>query len=288
MFVVRPSSFIPHQEVIMKFAQSSFVYFNYSLQDAIQRLAQFGYDGIEIWGGRPHMYRHDLDDQVDALTRLLAQSHLTVCNFIPAQFRYPSILCSLNETVRRESVEYIKSAMDNATRVGAPSVSVCPGMTLHGESIEQGWAQLRKSLIEVLEYAEKKNLRVLIEPAHAWETTLILTVDDALRMIAEIKSPRLGVLLDTGHAHVNGEDLGDAIRKLKNVPLHIHIDDNDGASDSHHIPGAGKMDYAPFVRALKEIGYTGFISAELGFQYTLAPDVAVQQSLVALRALSEQ
>ena len=272
----------------MKFAQSSFIYFNYSLQDAIQRLARFDYDGIEIWGGRPHMYRDDLNDQLDALTRLLTQNHLTVCNFIPAQFRYPSILCSLNEAVRRDSVTYIKSAMDNATRVGAPSVSVCPGMTLHGESIERGWAQLRTSFIEVLEYAEKKNLRVLIEPAHRWETTLIRTVDEALQMIAEIKSPRLGVLLDTGHAHVNSEDLAEAIRKLKNVPLHIHIDDNDSTSDSHHIPGAGKMDYAPFVRALKEIGYTGFVSAELGFQYTLEPDAAVEQSLVALRALFGQ
>lgn len=271
----------------MKFAQSSFVYFNYSLQDAIQRLARLGYDGIEIWGGRPHMYRDDLNNQLDEITRLLAQNNLTVCNFIPAQFRYPSILCSLNETVRRDSVTYIKSAMDNAARVGAPSVSVCPGMTLHGENIAQGWAQLRRSLIEVLEYAEKKNLRVLIEPAHRWETTLIRTVDEALRMIAEIQSPRLGVLLDTGHAHVNGEDLADAVRKLKNVPLHIHIDDNDGASDSHHIPGAGKIDYAPFARALNEIGYAGFVSVELGFQYTLEPDAAVQQSLVALRALFE-
>ncbi|MCI0475838.1 MAG: sugar phosphate isomerase/epimerase, partial [Anaerolineales bacterium] len=269
----------------MKFAQSSFVYFNYSLQDAIRQLAQFGYDGVEIWGGRPHLYRRDLDDQIDALTRLLAQNNLTVCNFIPAQFRYPSILCSSNENVRRDSVEYIKSAMDNATRVGAPSVSVCPGMTLHSERVATGWAQLRQSLIEILEYAERNNLRVLIEPAHIWETTLIRTVDDAARMIAEIKSPRLGVLLDTGHAHVNGENLADAVRQLKNVPFHVHIDDNDGASDSHHVPGAGKINYAPFVRALKEIGYTGFVSAELGFQYTLDPDAAVQQSLVTLRAM---
>lgn len=269
----------------MKFAQSSFVYFNYSLEDAMRRLAAFGYDGIEIWGGRPHMYRDDLNDQLDTITRVLTQNNLTVCNFIPAQFRYPSILCSLNETVRRDSVAYIQSAMDNAVQVGAPSVSVCPGMTLYGESIEKGWVQLRQSLVEILDYAEKKNVRVLIEPAHVWETTLVRTVDEALRMIAEIKSPRLGVLLDTGHAHVNAENLAAVVRKLKDVPLHIHIDDNDGASDSHHIPGTGKIDYAPFVRALKEIGYTGFVSVELGFQYTRDPDAAIEQALSALRAL---
>ena len=39
----------------MKFSQSSFVYFNYSIQDAIRHLAHCGYKGIEFWGGRPHL-----------------------------------------------------------------------------------------------------------------------------------------------------------------------------------------------------------------------------------------
>ena len=55
----------------MKFAQSSAVYFNYSLQYAIKDLYSSGYDGIEIWGGRPHMYRNDLDEQLDEIKDLL-------------------------------------------------------------------------------------------------------------------------------------------------------------------------------------------------------------------------
>ena len=84
----------------MRFAQSSFVYFNYPLKQAIRRLHQFGYRGIEIWGGRPHMYRHDLDDELDAIRALLDVCEMAVPNLIPAQFRYPSILCSSNEAVR--------------------------------------------------------------------------------------------------------------------------------------------------------------------------------------------
>jgi sugar phosphate isomerase/epimerase len=44
----------------VRLAASSMVYFNYSLPYAIRDLARLGYDGIEFWGGRPHMYRHDL------------------------------------------------------------------------------------------------------------------------------------------------------------------------------------------------------------------------------------
>jgi len=266
----------------MNFAQSSFVYFNYSLADAIRHLHRFGYQGIEVWGGRPHMYRHDLDAELDSIKGLLDQCGMTVPNLIPAQFRYPTILCSSNEAIRRDSVSYIKDAIQNALHINARSLSLCSGMTLHGESIEQGWKHLRQSIVELLDYTDSTNLLLLIEPAHKAESTLILTVADGLRMIREIGSERLGICLDTGHAHVNGEDLAQVVRDLENVPLHIHIDDNKGDSDSHAIPGEGNIDYRPFVRALREINYSGFVSAELGFQYTLDPDAAVQKTHAAL------
>ena len=268
-----------------RFAQSSFVYFNHSLPDAIRRLHRCGYQGIEIWGGRPHMYGHDLDAEFDSIRALLDECEMSVPNFIPAQFRYPSILSSSNEVVRSDSVCYLQGAIDNALRIGAPSVSLCAGMTLAGESLEQGWKNLRQSIVELLDYSDKSGLKLLLEPAHRAESTLVLTIADGLRMVREIGSERLGICLDTGHTHVNGEDPAQAVRELKDIPLHIHIDDNNGDSDAHLIPGAGSIDYAPFVSALRDIGYQGFVSAELGFQYTLDPDPAVTTTLAALNGM---
>ena len=71
----------------MKFAQSSFVYLNYPLQETIRRLHKFGYQGIEVWGGRPHMYRHDLDAELDDIRTLLERLGMAVPNLVPAQFR---------------------------------------------------------------------------------------------------------------------------------------------------------------------------------------------------------
>ena len=266
----------------MKFSQSSFVYFNYPLQEAIGHLHQYGYQGVEVWGGRPHLYRHDLDGQLDEIVALLDRFEMVVPNFIPAQFRYPSILCSLNETIRRDSVQYIQDAVDNALRLRAPSVSLCPGMTLFGEDLGRGWGQLRQSIVELLDYTEGTGLVLLLEPAHKAESTLILTVADGLRMIEEVGSERLGILLDTGHANVNGENLAKVFASLRDVPFHVHIDDNHGDSDAHLIPGDGKIDFAPFARALQRVNYQGFVSAELGFQYTLDPDRAVEKTSAAL------
>jgi len=106
-------------------------------------------------------------------------------------------------------------------------------------------------------------------------------------MIEEIGSERLGILLDTGHANVNGEDLAKAVASLKDVPFHIHIDDNNGDSDAHRIPGEGNIDFEPFAQALREINYQGFVSAELGFQYTLDPDSAVKKTYATLIQMFE-
>ncbi len=269
----------------MKFAQSSFLFFNYTLKDAIRQLHQCGYDGIEIWGGRPHLYRHDLDEDLDEIKALLESFKMSVPNMIPAQFRYPSILSSSNSAVRRDSVAYIKEAMDNALAIGAPSISLCAGMTLKGESIEQGWKNLRQSIIELLDYRAASKLNILIEPAHRWESTLILTVDDGLRMIKDIGSERLGICFDTGHAQVNGEDMAATVGKLKGMPLHIHIDDNNGDSDTHMIPGDGKIDLGAFTRTLDAMDYRGFVSAELGFQYTLDPVPAAARTYDALTSM---
>lgn len=146
----------------MQFAQSSAIYLNYSLQFAIKDLHDIGYQGIEIWGGRPHMYRHDLDEQMDDIIGLLKKLNMKVCNFIPAQFHYPSILCSTNEVVREDSVEYIK--------VGAPSISLCPNMIIFDENTKRGWKKLIKSYKEIEEYNQDKNLVLLIEPAHRYES----------------------------------------------------------------------------------------------------------------------
>ena len=269
----------------MKLAQSSAVYFNHSLAFALRDLHRLGYAGVEIWGGRPHMYRHDLDDEIDALRRLCDELGLVVCNFIPAQYRYPSILCSANEKVRKESVEYIKDALDNAFRMRSPSVSVCPGMTLLDGDRDQGWRQLHRSLKEIEAYAAERAMLVLIEPGHRFESNLIAKIEDCLRMLEELRSERFGILLDTGHVYLNGESFDEVLRQCRGIPLHIHLDDNRGDFDSHFVPGCGTIDFRAFFRALKAVDYSGFLSVELGALYNLDPTSACRQSRAVLETM---
>jgi protein FrlC len=268
----------------VKLSISSFIYFNYPLDEAIRRVAAIGFDGIDIWGGRPHAYRCDLSEkEIRALRRLLSDTDLAVASFIPAQFRYPTCLCSPNETIRRDSVAYICDSIETAAALGAPVASVCPGHSLFGQSREDAWGRLCESLDTICEHAAEWGLRIAIEPADKYETDLIATTAEAMKLVEELGHENLGVLLDNGHAHVVGEPADQAVRRLGDRLFHVHVDDNNGLRDQHLVPGDGDFDFASFFAALREVGYDGYLAAELGWDYTLDPDSAARLTIQRLR-----
>jgi protein FrlC len=264
----------------MKYSLSSFIYFNFPLVEAIRRTAVAGYEGIDIWGGRPHAYRQDLTEKdITSLRSLIRDEDLQVASFIPAQFRYPSSLCSPVDVIRNDSIRYIKDSIETASALGAPVVSVCPGHTLYGQSKEDGLKRLTDSLWEISEFSFRHQIKIAIEPADRYETDLLSNCAEALAYANKLNFQNLGVLLDTGHEYVAGEVVSDSVRNLGDKLFHIHIDDNDGQRDQHLVPGEGSLEFQSFFKALLEEHYDGFLGVELGWDYTLDPDTAVVKTI---------
>jgi protein FrlC len=271
---------------MMKLSISTFVYCNYSIEETVKRISECGYQGIEIWGGRPHAYRNDLtEDEILNLRKLIEKSQLEISAFIPAQFRYPTSLCSPNAMIREDSVNYIKDSIVTSMKLGCKKVSICPGHTLYGQGYENGIEQLSASIRELHKFAYEKDVTLLIEPAHRFESDLILTIKDGMNFISRLGLDNLGIAMDTGHCYVNKESLVECVSLLKGFPYHIHIDDNHGTSDDHKIPGEGKINFLPFFRELKKNGYNGFLTVELGWNYTMEPDSAATKSLHGIKSL---
>jgi len=265
----------------MRLSISTKLYFNYTLEETIKRVAGHGYPGIEIWGGRPHAYYRDMDSQsVTVIRKELENAGLEISGFIPAQFGYPTSLCSPVKSIREDSVEYLKRSIDTSLSLGCKKVSLCPGRTLYGQGYKRGMEQLTGSLDELADYSLPKDVLLLLEPAHMYESDLVLTVADGARLIEERGYSNMGIALDTGHCHVNRESLVDSLRLLseKNIPVHIHLDDNNGQSDQHKIPGEGTINFIPFLKLLNQAGYDGYLTVELGFDYTADPDSAAYKS----------
>lgn len=272
----------------MKISLSSILYLNYTLEDAIRLIAEAGYDAIDIWGGRPHAYRGDrCKEECRAVRRMIDQYGLQVPSFIPAQFRYPTSLCSPIPTIRENSILYITESIDTACAMGVTLVSLCPGHTLHGQGTANGWELLKNSLVRLCANADQHGVRLALEPGDAYETDLVNTVADAARLIAEVDCPNLGVLLDSGHVHVTEESMRAAFQNAGERLYHIHVDDNNGLRDQHLVPGDGSLDFFELFNLLREYHYTGCLCAELGWDYTIDPQPAASLALQRLHAFED-
>ena len=89
------------------------------------------------------------------------------------------------------------------------------------------------------------------------------TVRGVVDFVKEINHKNLKVCLDTGHALVCGEEVGDAVRYIgRDLLAALHVHDNDGTDDQHLRPLEGILDFDSFGKALREIGFNGVFSYE--------------------------
>lgn len=263
----------------MRTSLSSFLYYNYSLEEAIQRTSVAGFDAIDIWGGRPHAYRDDLrEHHIRSIRALVDDLGLEFASFIPAQFQYPTSLCSPIKNIRQDSIDYIKSSIETAARLGASVVSLSPGHTLSDQSQDEGWELLADSLTQLCDFSGNYDVLLALEPSDVFETDLINTTLQALDMIDQIGCDNLGVVFDTGHALIAGEDTPTALENLGDRLFHLHLSDNDGTRDQHLIPGKGIFNFEELIRTLKNKQFEGFLTAEPGWDYTLHPDPAAVET----------
>lgn len=71
--------------------------------------------------------------------------------------------------------------------------------------------------------------------------------------------------LDTGHAFYCGQQPADFARRLGKRLQVLHMQDGDGNDDLHVPPTLGRIDWADFLRALKEIDYQGVLNMESSY-----------------------
>ena len=270
----------------MKLGTATSVLFQHALQDAIPLVARAGYDGMDIWGGRPHAYRHDLSPlELTRLRQQMTDHNLSVSSFMPAFYRYPHSLSSPNPKVRADSIDYMRICIDNAAVLGAGIVLIVPDLSLHGQPREASLGRMIESLDEVAQYAAGHPMKLGVEILYYDETDYVNSADDALHIIHTLGYDNLGVVLDSGTLNLSKEPIEELFGKLGSLILQIHVNDNMGKQHQQNlIPGEGTYDFAGLIRYLKQIGYSGFLSAELTKEYSSDPEPALRTTAERLRA----
>jgi protein FrlC len=270
-------------------AFSTNAYTEYTLPEAIRRIADHGYAGVELLGDEPHAYFPEFSDEDRRLVQdALDETGLAVSNINantamgyyddapPSAFFEPSVITADDED-RAWRVEYTKRAIDLAEAVQSPAVCLATGRPLPGNLPESAHEYLRESLHEILDYAEERGIEVGIE----FEPELLVEcTDEVLGLIDDIGRDSLGINLDVGHAAVYGEDLTDTIHRSAGHITGVHLEDIVGGRRGkhyHRVPGEGDIDFAAVFDALDDIGYDGFATLEL-YTYPDEPDRVAEEA----------
>jgi protein FrlC len=280
---------------MVELAFSTNAYTRHALPEAVERIADHGYAGVEVLGDEPHAYFPAFDDgDREDLRAALDSTGLEVLNINantatgyyddapPSSFFEPSVITADDEQ-REWRIDYTKQAIDLAVDVGAPAVCLATGRPLPGTPPEQAYEHLLDSLDEICAYADERGVAVGIE----YEPELLVEcTEEVLALIEDVGRDSLGVNLDVGHAAVYGEDPAEAIRQSASHITGVHLEDIVGGirgKHYHRIPGEGDLDFRAIFDALDDIGYDGFATLEL-YTYPDEPDRAAREAYEALSA----
>lgn len=123
---------------------------------------------------------------------------------------------------------------------------------------EARWALAAERFRTVARYANERGVRIAIEPINRYEVDFIASTQDGLRFAADVGECNVGLMLDLYHMNIEDASIEESLRAAGSLCWHVHI------ADSNRLyPGAGHIPFAPIFTTLREIGYTGYVSAEL-------------------------
>jgi protein FrlC len=233
-----------------------------SLEDTIDELASLGYDGIEIGGAAPHGYPDYLDAARRAAIRArLEDRRLAPAALCPAQGGAPGLNpASPDELERRAALDYNRALIQLAADLGAPIVVWLAGHRRYRQPKDEAWTHAVENLRASAEAAGEAGVLLAVEPLPA-DANILIDADDCLRMMDEAGAgPDVaGVLIDTGHLFNRNDEVRDALWLAGDRLVHVHV------ADLHRDAPGTHRDFTTLVDALREQGYDGWLSLEVGF-----------------------
>ncbi|OGV63802.1 MAG: hypothetical protein A3K19_05005 [Lentisphaerae bacterium RIFOXYB12_FULL_65_16] len=221
--------------------------------DLIPKVADMGYDGIEVLFG-------DLDVLDAPATRKALEKHrmgMTACCVMTER----TSPCSPNAAERKAAVARLKRMIDLTAEMGGDAIAgplYAPVRYLTGKArTADEWRWSADTLAAAAAHAEKAGIDMAIEPLNRFETHLINTIADAVLMCREVGSEALKVQVDTFHANIEEKDTAAAIRAAGPYVGHFHASESDRG-----VPGTGQVRWSEVFAALKDIKYDRWITIE--------------------------
>ncbi|MGE5551848.1 MAG: 5-keto-L-gluconate epimerase [Bacteroidota bacterium] len=219
------------------------------------KAAALGFRGVEVAIRDPKMV------SAGELLHLAEEYQLKICALGTGQaygtdglsFTHP------DQSVRRKALDRIKDHLALAAELDAlVIIGLIRGKRPPEEPVLAIEGRMLEGLKACADEAVRQGADLVIEPINRYETNLLNTVGEALKILDELAVPRVGVLLDTFHMNIEERSITESIRKAGSRIKHVHV-----ADSNRWAPGFGHLDFGAILAELRAVGYDGFLSAEI-------------------------
>lgn len=220
-----------------------------------KRIAAGGFQ-VEFWAW------HDRD--IDALAR---DPQITVSTML-GNIVYRKGGCMVHPDGVDAWIAGVRECLPIAEKLGVDQLILLAGSLddnghgnhLVAENPETKWGTAYQALCEVAQIAEKYKLTYNLEPLNLQDHPgySLSCFEDAVRLVGQVGSRRIRILLDIYHTQMQEGDVPEKIRQYSDMIGYVHVADVPG----RHEPGTGQIGYGPIVAALSDIGYGGMVGLE--------------------------
>lgn len=222
-----------------------------TLREKFALVKELGFDGIEL---NSPAGRHQPEVVADAK----AKTGLVVHGVVDS-IHWGKRLSDPDPDVRAAGVAGLQQALTDAKAYGATSVLLVPGRVTRKERYDQCYERSQQEIRKVLPLADELDIDILIE--NVWNDFLLSPLEMA-RYTDEL-GPRVGVYFDIGNIVKYGRP-ADWIRILGKRVKKLDVKGFDRRRNQWVPIGEGTEDWPDVCRALSEIGYAGWATAEVG------------------------
>jgi len=223
--------------------------------EGIAHAAELGFDGVELHFTDP--LQANSEEIVQALKK--TGLRLTALGTGRAYVNEGLSITDPDDAKRNAAIERLKQFVDLAGRFGAKVIIGCMrGNISSSQELPAALDRLAKSMKELDAYAGEHNVDIVFEPINRYENNFLCNMGEISDFVRQNELKHTGLLIDTFHMNIEEADLCQSIRSCAPEIRYVHL------SDSNRLyPGGGHTDLSGVIRTLKEIGYTGTLSAEI-------------------------
>ena len=263
----------------MKFGCFSLDFRRFSLETAFKMASRYGFDGLEMWGGRPHAYPYDMDyEQVQQILEWKKKYGIEVPMYTPNALGMPYNLCSLNQRERTDAIDYFKKAITACEQMEVPRMLMVADHPGYEVPREKSWKQFIENMKELGIYAKEHGVILVVESLTPMESPVVTTSDDCVAVIRETGLPNIEAMMDVVPPHITYEPYSSYFDKLGNKMNYIHICNNDGKTDAHLRLDTGELPVKDMIRLFKERKYEGYVTVELYSECYRDPELMLANS----------